>query len=655
MVQPKLRRDKGFRAGFREWRQSRFGFIAIQVALLIFFWTVLRVVLFGLFAAETNPASETAHALLIGFHLDVTAAVCLFVPLMLWCCVLPNKWFGARWHRFLLSAATLIFWTVEVFLLFVEYFFFEEFKSRFNTVAIDYLMYPHEVFVNIQESYPVGWIVGVSVIGGVMAFFVSRRVAVYTWNPVSRGMRAGTFLIGLGLAGGLAATAGFGEAKFSKERTLNELANNGAVSFLTAAWSRNLDYNAYYKTIDPAEAFARTRKLLDQEGTKFDGDPLSLRKHIAGDVSRQKLNVVIFLEESLGSEFWGSLGRKGESLTPELDKLTTEGLLFDNIYANGNRTVRGMEGVLASFPPLPGDSIVKRDHSENVETIARALKRDGYETTFLYGGRGLFDGMRSFTTRNGFDRFVEQKDFAHPTFTTIWGVCNEDLYNRTLEELRTSSKSGHPFLMTALSVSNHKPYLYPEGRIAEDPKAQKREYAVKYTDWALGKFFEAAKKEPFWTNTIFVVVADHGARVYGTQTIPIHSYEIPLLFLGPSAARSAERNNVLGSQIDIVPTIMGMLGRPYDSTFYGRDLLKPHNNFVVLNHNRDIGMYRDHHLVVLNLKKGVEYFHGDPKTENMIPVTMPDAADHELEEDTIGLFQTADSLYMNRKYRITDK
>ena len=175
---------------------------------------------------------------------------------------------------------------------------------------------------------------------------------------------------------------------------------------------------------------------------------------------------------------------------------------------------------------------------------------------------------------------------------------------------------------------------------------------MKYTDWALGQFFDAAKKESFWTNTIFVVVADHGARVYGTQTIPIHSYEIPLLVLGPAAVKTPTRNETLGCQLDVAPTVLGMIGRPYESMFYGRDLLKPHKEFVVLNHNRDIGMYRDQHLVVLNLNKTVEYFHGDPRGEDMQLVPTGDAQDLELEKDAVSLFQTADTLYMGRQYRI---
>ncbi|MGH7971931.1 MAG: LTA synthase family protein, partial [Limisphaerales bacterium] len=123
-------------------------------------------------------------------------------------------------------------------------------------------------------------------------------------------------------------------------------------------------------------------------------------------------------------------------------------MLFTNIYASGNRTVRGMEGVLSSFPPLPGDSIVKRNLSDNVETIARLLKRDGYATLFTYGGRGVFDDMRSFALRNGYDRFVEEKDFDHITFSTIWGVCDEDLYDRSLQEMRALAQTGRQFFTT---------------------------------------------------------------------------------------------------------------------------------------------------------------------------------------------------------------
>src|SRR5207248_115407 len=135
-----------------------------------------------------------------------------------------------------------------------------------------------------------------------------------------------------------------------------EIADNGTLAFVAAAWTRHLDYAAFYKTTPKAEAYQRARGLLLEPGSQFVEDGFSTRRRIAGDPALPRLNVVLFLEESLGSEFWGCLGRTN-TLTPEMDRLATEeGMLFSNLYASGNRTVRGMEGVLSSFPPLPGDS-----------------------------------------------------------------------------------------------------------------------------------------------------------------------------------------------------------------------------------------------------------------------------------------------------------
>jgi len=434
--------------------------------------------------------------------------------------------------------------------------------------------------------------------------------------------------------------------------------------------------------MDTAEAYRRVRRLLAEPGAELTSQTNSIVRHVAGDSSKPKLNVVILLEESLGSEFWGSLGRSN-TLTPEMDRLATnEGMLFTNIYASGNRTVRGFEGVFSSFPPLPGDSIVKRDHSGNIETIARVLKRDGYNSIFLYGGRGMFDSMKSYATNNGWDRFLDHNppfndDFPHPNFATVWGVSDEEVFARAIKEFHALNESGKPFLGTVMSVSNHKPYTYPEGRISDpatEESAQRkgglwksllvklglskpgatRNKVVKYSDWCLGQFFEAAKKEPFWTNTVFVVVADHGARVYGSQSIPIHSYEIPLVILGPAVVKSPTRIGQLGCSLDVAPTVLGLIGRPYDTMFFGRDLLKeqPTEGRVFINHNRDIGVMEHQRLVVLGLQKTEEYYSGDPKVANMEPLAVQTKSDEEIKTNAIAIYQVADDLYMHNRYRL---
>jgi phosphoglycerol transferase MdoB-like AlkP superfamily enzyme len=202
-------------------------------------------------------------------------------------------------------------------------------------------------------------------------------------------------------------------------------------------------------------------------------------------------------------------------------------------------------------------------------------------------------------------------------------------------------------------VSNHKPYTYPKGRIPENPNGT-RDNVVKYTDWCLGQFFKAADQEAFWTNTIFVVVADHGARVYGSQDIPIFSYEIPLVILGPAVARQPQRLHATGCSLDVPPTILGLIGRPYESLFLGRDLLHdpPDTFHALLNHNRDIGMFAHDRMVVLGLQKKVEFYAGDPHVVNLELTPQPAPEDLELEKNAEAFFQVADELYMNRRYHL---
>jgi phosphoglycerol transferase MdoB-like AlkP superfamily enzyme len=623
-------------------------------------WTGLRLLLLAKFAPAGLTLSVRARALLAGLHRDALVALICTLPTLFWFWVLPQRRFAARWHRVLFWGMHFLIAGVGVFLLAVEYYFFEEFKSRFNTVAVDYVLYPHEVFVNIWDSYPVVPVVaGCAAVAAMWVWWARRWFAAMWQETVRARWRLAWFAGALVAAVGLSQTVALKGAKVSSDRTLNEIANNGGLALASAALTRHLDYAAFYKTLDRAEAYARVRRLLASPTAEFVGGDDSLRRRVRGDPNRPRLNVVILLEESLGSEFWGCLGRPN-TLTPEMDRLATEeGLLFTNIYACGNRTVRGLEGVLASFPPLPGDSIVARDLSDHVETLARVLKRDGYSTLFLYGGRGLFDGMKTFALKNGFDRFLEhnppfQDDFPNPGFATVWGVCDEEVFDRAIAEFRALAQQGRPFFGTVLTVSNHKPYTYPVGRIPEDPNQRRRAHAVKYSDWALGRFFRAAKQEAFWTNTIFVVVADHGARVYGSQSIPIRSYEIPLVILGPAVVKAPARLGMLGSSLDVAPTVLGLIGRPYETLFFGRDLLHdpPENGRAPVHHNRDIGLFTQNRLVVLGLLRDSDFYAGDPKTGGLTPLTLITPHDRELERDTIALFQVADELYTQQRYRL---
>ena len=655
-------------------RRRWWAFPVSHALILVGLASGLRIGLLASYGPEGTGLGAILKTLGFGLWADAVVAAVVVMPLAIWCAFRRRTWQGLG--KRLLMGGVCLAWLVQSFLFISEGFFFQEFLSRFNTVAIDYLIYPHEVFTNLWESYPLIWIALACMGLALVMTLVPMR-----WVPPVAEPAAGRWkrvLCWPGVAGLLVGSLMWTDVRPSQERVVNELASNGAVSGIWAAWTRNLPYDVFYATLPRDEAFALARAALGRNGGTFiapapppvppngpdeawfDEARASLQRRIPGDANRPKLNVCVLLEESLGSEFFGSLGRvtkkgKPDTLTPRMDRLIREdGLLFDNLYADGNRTIRGFEGVFSSFPPLPGDSILARDRTENVETLARVLKRDGYQSLFLYGGHGTFDYIKSYTVPNGWDRLIEQSDFVDPAFTTAFGVSDEDLYSRGVAEMRVLHQTGKPFLVSFMTVSNHQPFSYPSGRIPEDPKARSRKHAVKYTDWALGDFFEKVKQEPFWKDTIFVVIADHGARVYGSQQIPLKSYEIPFVVLGPAVVPQPRRVSELGCQLDVTPTILGLLGRPYDSLFFGRDLLKAGTGpgRVLMHHNRSIGIYESDRLIVFGLNQQTTAWQGRLKSGELTIQESLDETGRRIAKQGMALFRVAEDLYLQRRYRV---
>ncbi|EGM77329.1 phosphoglycerol transferase family protein, alkaline phosphatase superfamily [Rheinheimera sp. A13L] len=287
-------------------------------------------------------------------------------------------------------------------------------------------------------------------------------------------------------------------------------------------------------------------------------------------IKREKpLNLVIVLQESLGATFVQSLG--GLAVTPELEKLKLQGIWFENLYATGTRSVRGIEAVVAGFPPTPAQSTVKLSNSQqHFTTLASILKSAGYQTQFVYGGEAHFDNMRSFFTGNGVEQIVDQNQIQNPVFTGSWGVSDEDLFTTAHQQLKALHQQEKPFISLIFTSSNHEPFEFPDDRIDlyEEPKNTVNN-AVKYADWAMGQFFEKAKQSDYWQDTLFLVVADHDSRVYGDTLIPVDKFHIPGLILG--ADTQPELLNTLASQIDLAPTLLSMMGLSSCHTMTGRD------------------------------------------------------------------------------------
>ena len=623
---------------------GRYSVLLEICATIVICFTALRIAMLLWFSEPSELSiSEWALVFLTGLRFDLLVTLCAAFPQLIYMTLLRNPKSMGRLTRICLEFQWLAGFGILFSIILAEWLFFDEFRTRFNYIAFEYLVYPTEVCCNIWESYQTGKIITVVVLLGVVLYAVLRErylLRIQDAMPASRrwSIVAITFCVALAMWFGTPMSA----SQVTRSRTANECACNGIYSLVYYAWTCRFNFDDFYQTTSETDAVARSRAAVESADSRFIANSQHpLDRIVTTDRPQRDVNVVLILVESLGSDFIGALGDT-RGLSPEFDKLCEQGLLFNNWYATGNRTARALEAVITAMPPLPTESILKRDHSTNVFTLAHVLAERGYERLFATGGRGMFDGVKSFMTANGFNHFVEQSDHQAPVFVNAWGVSDEDMFHRSVEQLDKFHQQGKPFFATLLTVSNHRPFTFPAGRI--ESEEQTRENAVRYSDWAIGDFFTRVREKEFYKNTIFIVMGDHGARVYGSQLFPIRSYRVPVLVIDPQQSATS-RCNTLASSLDIAPTIMGMLGGTYRSVFFGRDALAldPKDGYAIMQHNHEIAMLdAENHLTLLSSQKRTFSFDVDPATSELTPKTQlytEDAA------NLMSIFQTANRLY----------
>jgi len=591
--------------------------------------------------------------ILTGLLNDLVNAAYFAIPLVLYLMVMPHRFFVSRWQRILLYPLVFAVCYGLVFSALAEWLFWEEFGVRFNFIAVDYLVYTHEVIGNIRESYPVPMLLAMVGVAAALIFLVIRPrieaaiAAVRQQGAPVSGLVArlgsGAVFLLLPVFVFLTVDGALGGEAF-KNRYEKELAANGIYQLFSAFRNNSLDYATFYKNMDEKAAFNGLRTLLTTRNSRYvNDDPTSIERVLASAAPEKRHNVVLIMVESLSAEYLGSFGNTA-GLTPNLDSLARDGLLFNRLYATGTRTVRGMEAVTLSVPPTPGQSIVKRPNNANLFSLGFVFREKGYDTRFFYGGYGYFDNMNAFFGGNGFD-VTDRGDLSAEeiTFANIWGVCDEDILGRALREFDQSASRKKPFFGYVMTTSNHRPFTYPEGKI-DIPSKTGRLGGVKYTDYAIGKFIDEARRHPWFADTIFIVVADHCAGSAGRQELPVQSYHIPLIFYGPGIIKPGV-NNILASQVDLGPTLFGLLNWQYHSKFFGKDILAPDftPRAFIGNYQR-LGYMEDGYLAILNERRGIAQYQVASETmQDAVLVPVPERK--ELSGKAICLYQGASLLY----------
>jgi len=605
--------------------------------------------------------SDILRTVFTGLFFDIGSLALLLFPALLYFSVVPNKWIGSVVDKILVLFFTALGLFIFIFSFFAEITFWEEFRSRFNFIAVDYLIYTNEVIANIRQSYPLPLLIGGVVLFVILILLIFYRLNVFkrTFSGLlSMRLRFKALAIAAIIALFYISFISNANAEWSSNRYNSEISKSGIYSFFAAFRNNQMKYTEFYSSINNEKALQAVRNKLSDKNSKFTKGGHSIHRVITDSLpSNQKKNVVFILVESLSANFMREFCNE-KHITPFLDSLAQKSIFFNNLYATGTRTVRGMEAVTLSIPPTPGQSIVKRPQNHNLYTISNVFKSHNYDCNFFYGGDGYFDNMNSYFGGNGFNIYDRGRGSVlsdnikttrhniednEVTFENAWGICDEDIFNKMLKVADEHDRKKQPFFNFVMTTSNHKPYTYPSGKVLI-PSGMSREGAVMYTDFALREMFKKAATKPWFKNTVFVIVADHCASSAGKDEIDVANYHIPAFIVNFPEYQNQKVSKQC-SQIDIFPTLFSMFHWNYESDFFGKNVFDP--NFeprAFSGTYRKLVLMKGSKTMILSDEKKQNFYHWNKSDNSLKPLPM----DPDFLNETISWYQTADYLF-NKK------
>ncbi|MDR3055634.1 MAG: LTA synthase family protein [Zoogloeaceae bacterium] len=669
-------------------------FLSGCVVSLLILLTLLRLalLLFNYELAGDTSWLNLAEAFGNGLRFDLRLAVWLCVPLILALAYRPAMT-RRLWQRLWLGVCA----SLVILLGMIELNFYQEFHQRLNALVFQYLQEdPATVLSMLWYGFPVLRLLCVWLILSA-AFFIllgwldrrtrgeARVTGGFRSRPrASRFGSALTLLICLALAA--VAIRGtlrqgpplrWGDAFTTDSTFANHLGLNGTWSLYEAAKNHYSDHRAkVWKDRMPTEqATALTRALLLTEHEQLvDADSAAVRRDFLPPQNTRLpiRNVVVILMESFAGHFVGALGSEA-GVTPNFDALSKEGLLFRNFFSNGTHTHQGMFATMASFPNLPGFEYLMQtpEGGNQFSGLPQLLSARDFDDLYVYNGDFAWDNQQGFFSNQGMTRFIGRNDYINPVISDpTWGVSDQDMFDRAAEELAKQDPAGKPFYALLQTLSNHTPYALPNPLPVQAVTGQgsldEHLTAMRYSDWALGQFFEKARQSPYFKNTLFVVVGDHGFGAHEQLTeMDLYRFHVPLLLIAPGIQETfGKTQDTVGSQVDIVPTIMGRLGGAVRHQCWGRDLLSlpaDDNGFAIIKpsgSDQTVAIIRGEHLLVLPRDmpgRRYRYRLGAAPQGTLIPASETTTQDNVMERQLQAYLQTATHSLLDNTAGVTDK
>lgn len=592
-----------------------------------------------------------AGALACGVCFDVSAGLFAGLPWLLLGLLAPVRFLRSVAGRVVVACLMTVFSALLVFISVSEWFFWDEFGARFNFIAVDYLVWTQEVLGNIMESYPMGIIGTGIVLAGMAVTWGLHKVGVISWAVNGEAGLPGR--LGGALAGGVLAAlawSGVNQAalpEFANQFNL-EVAKNGPWSFFAAFRQMEIDYTKWYPTLPEEEAVTRAKEMLATPGEVPAPAVKDMTRTITKSGEEHRWNVILVCLESHSGDYMKYAGDK-LGLSPNLDRLAEQSVFFENLYATGTRTVRGMEALTLNLPPTPGQAIIYRPEGTHLVSTFTPFTKRGYDCAFFYGGDGRFDFMnRYFSTAGCRIMDVTAWEEKDTTFKTSWGACDEDMFNKVLSEADRNFAEKKPFHYFCMTTSNHRPFDFPEDRVPLPNHS--RRGAVQYADWAVGDLIRKAEGRPWFKDTLFVICADHCSGSAGKTELDVTKFHIPAMIYNPELV-PAEKVGALCSQIDVMPTVFGLLNWSHETLGYGHDRLAetpPPERAFVSNYQK-IGLLRKDGLAILKPKRTFSVYDYDPEQNLLAP--KGGAGAQELVRDATAFYQSASWLFKSGKLK----